>query len=64
MFTVMRLGGSFEPSKVLEENANSIAYLDNWLEACNDKDKALTAAFGEAQKASDYIINNCMGVDE
>ena len=64
MFTVMRLGGSFEPSKVLEENANSIAYLDNWLKACKDRDKALTAAFGEAQKASDYIINNCMGVDE
>ena len=64
MFTVMRLGGSFHPSKVLEENANSLAYLDNWLKACNDKDKALTAAFGEAQKASDYIIKHCMGVDE
>lgn len=61
MFTVMRLGGSFEPSKVLEENANSLAYLDHWLKACKDKDKALTAAFGEAQKASDFIVKHSIG---
>ncbi len=59
MLTVVRLGGEFKPDAVMEENANNIAYLQSWLKACNEQDKALTAAFGQAQAASDYIVSYC-----
>ena len=60
MLTVVALGGEFKPDAVMEENANNIAYLQTWLKACNEQDKALTAAFGQAQAAADYIVSHCM----
>ena len=60
MLTVVRLGGEFKPDAVMEENANNVAYLQHWLKACDEQDKALTAAFGQAQSASDFIYKHCM----
>jgi len=59
MLTVVALGGEFKPDAVMEENANNIAYLQCWLKACKEQDKALTAAFGQAQAAADYIVSYC-----
>jgi len=65
MLTVLHLGGDFNPELVAEENANNMAYLKNWLTACKeDKGKALSMAFSEAQKATDYILDTIVGGDE
>ena len=65
MLTVLHLGGDFNPDLVQEEHANNTAYLKNWLNACKeDKGKALSMAFSEAQKATDYILDTIEGGDE
>lgn len=65
MLTVLHLGGDFNPDLVEEEHANHTAYLKNWLTACKeDKGKALSMAFSEAQKATDYILDTIVGGDE
>ena len=64
MLTVLSLGGDFVPDLVNEEGANSQAYLKNWLQACKDRDNALSLAFSDAQKASDFILESIEGVDE
>jgi len=65
MLTVLHLGGDFNPDLVAEEHANHTAYLKNWLTACKeDKGKALSMAFSEAQKATDYILDTIVGGDE
>ena len=65
MLTVLHLGGDFNPDLVQEEHANNTAYLKNWLAACKeDKGKALTQAFSQAQKATDYILDTIVGGDE
>lgn len=64
MLTVLSLGGDFVPDLVNEEGANSQAYLKNWLKACKDRDNALSLAFSNAQKASDFILKSIEGVDE
>lgn len=64
MLVVMNLGGEFDPSKVMEENANSVAYLQHWLKSCADQDRALDEAFHKAQQACNFILDNCKGDDE
>lgn len=64
MLTVVSLGGDYDPSLVMEENANSVAYLQSWLKACDDRDKDLTAAFAKAQEASDFILATIMEGEE
>ena len=44
-----------------EENANSVAYLQNWLQACKEQDKALNKAFSDAQESADYILATMEG---
>lgn len=59
MFVIVQLGGEFSPDNIMEENANSLSYLDHWVQMCEDKDKALTKAFSQAQQACDYILSQC-----
>lgn len=61
MLTVVRLGGEFRPDAVMEENSNSIAYLQHWLNACKNQDSALTKAFALAQESSDFIVSHALG---
>ena len=57
MLTVLSLGGDYDPDLVEEEHANNTAYLKHWLAACKeDNGKALSLAFSDAQKATDYIL--------
>ena len=56
LIVTLTLGGEFKPNLVAEENPNNVAYLQHWLTACRDKDKALMRAFSDAQKAADYIV--------
>lgn len=64
LIVTLTLGGEFKPDLVAEENANNVAYLQSWLKACKDKDKALNKAFGDAQKAADYILSAIQGGEE
>jgi len=64
LIVTLTLGGEFKPDLVAEENANNVAYLQSWLKACKDKDKALNKAFGDAQKAADYILSAILGGEE
>ena len=65
MLTVLHLGGDFNPDLVQEEHANNTAYLKNWLTACKeDNGKALSRAFSDAQKATDFILDTIVGLDE
>jgi antirestriction protein ArdC len=64
LLVVMTLGGEFRPDTVVEENANSVAYLKHWLDACKDQDSALDKAFHEAQSACDFIIKAIQGGEE
>jgi len=64
LIVTLSLGGEFKPDLVAEENANNVAYLQSWLKACKDKDKALNKAFGDAQKAADYILSAILGGEE
>ena len=58
MLTVLSLGGDYDPDLVEEEHANNTAYLKHWLAACKeDNGKALSLAFSDAQKATDYILD-------
>ena len=58
MLTVLSLGGDYDPDLVHEEHANNTAYLKHWLAACKeDNGKALSLAFSDAQKATDYILD-------
>lgn len=62
MLTVLTLGGDYDPTLVNEEHANSMAYLKHWLDACDiQQSNALSAAFSDAQKASDYILETLEG---
>ena len=63
MLVVRNLGGEFDPSKVMEENANSVAYLQHWLKSCADQDRALDEAFHKAQQSCNFILDNCTGDD-
>ena len=64
LIVTLTLGGEFKPDAVVEDNANSQAYLKSWLAACKDKDKALSQAFSSAQNAADYIINSIQKEEE
>jgi len=64
LLVTITLGGEFRPELVMEENANSVAYLQSWLKACKEQDSALDKAFHEAQAACDYIIKAIEGDDE
>ena len=64
LIVTLTLGGEFKPDLVAEENANNVAYLQSWVKACKDKDKALNKAFGDAQKAADYILSAILGGEE
>ena len=50
LLVTLTLGGEYQPSN------NSVAYLQNWLNACRDKDNGLFKAFSDAQKAADRIL--------
>ena len=64
LIVTLTLGGEFKPDSVVEDNANSQAYLKSWLAACKDKDKALSQAFSSAQTAADYILKSLMDGDD
>ena len=64
LIVTLTLGGEFKPDSVVEDNANSQAYLKSWLAACKDKDKALSQAFSSAQTAADYILKSLMDSDD
>ena len=61
LIVTLTLGGEFKPGLVAEENANSVAYLQSWLKACKEQDKALNKAFSDAQKSADYILATLEG---
>jgi len=64
LIVTLTLGGEFKPDSVAEENANNVAYLQSWLKACKEQDKALSKAFGDAQKSADYILATLEGDEE
>ena len=64
LIVTLSLGGEFKPGAVMEENANNVAYLQSWLKACREQDKALDKAFSDAQKAADYILDALRGDEE
>ena len=64
LIVTLSLGGEFKPGAVMEENANNIAYLQSWLKACNEQDRALDKAFSDAQKAAAYILDALRGDEE
>lgn len=64
LIVTLSLGGEFKPGAVMEENANNIAYLQSWLKACNEQDRALDKAFSDAQKAADYVLDALRGDEE
>ena len=61
LIVTLTLGGEFKPDLVAEENANSVAYLQSWLKACEEQDKALNKAFSDAQESADYILATMEG---
>jgi antirestriction protein ArdC len=63
MFVTLTLGGDFDPTLVQEEHANSLSYLKNWLDACQDSGKAISLAFHQAQEAADYILDTLAEVE-
>lgn len=42
---------------LVSEIANSVAYIDNWLEVLKKDKRFIIAASGQAQKAVDYLLN-------
>lgn len=64
LIVTLTLGGKFRPDAVMEENANNVAYLQSWLKACKEQDKALDKAFSDAQKAADYVLTTLMEGEE
>lgn len=64
MFVVLQLGGNYDPALIQEEHTNNLAYLRGWLSRCEDKQKALSNAFYEAQRAADYILATMEGDEE
>ncbi len=61
LIVTLTLGGEFKPNLVAEENANSVAYLQSWLKACKEQDKALNKAFSDAQESADFILATLEG---
>ena len=61
LIVTLTLGGEFKPDLVAEENANSVAYLQSWLKACKEQDKALNKAFSDAQESADFILATMEG---
>ena len=64
LIVTLSLGGEFKPNAVMEENANNVAYLQSWLKACNEQDRALDKAFSDAQKSADYMLSAIRGDEE
>jgi len=64
LIVTLTLGGKFRPNVVMEENANNVAYLQSWLKACKEQDKALDKAFSDAQKAADYVLTTLVEGDD
>lgn len=64
LIVTLTLGGEFKPGIVAEENANSVAYLQSWLKACKEQDKALDKAFSDAQKSADFILATLEGDEQ
>ena len=64
LIVTLSLGGEFKPNAVMEENANNVAYLQSWLKACNEQDRALDKAFSDAQKSADFMLSAIRGDEE
>ena len=64
LIVTLTLVGKFRPDAVMEENANNVAYLQSWLKACKEQDKALDKAFSDAQKAADYVLTTLVEGDD
>jgi len=48
-------------TRILDQNMleNSVAYIQNWLNELRNDKQLLIEAAGKAQKAVDYLLNDC-----